>query len=566
MRWFTQWSIRTQFISSFLLIAMMAAAIGAVGIWATSQVNQMATQMYTHEVAGVRHAGGAQIRLLAAGQAVRSALLAHDKGARIGDIYFMRDHLESMKAEIEKLRGFFSTESGRAAVDDALAAVLDYEAALLDIAAQLERSGMETEATTQLLAALQQAAPLGEKAEMLMNMLILEKQNSSGALANQTSAIYHNALNLVGGLTLAGAVLAILLGVALTRGLMRQLGGETRDVVQVVDMIAQGDLGAEVDTGNSHPLSIMRAMGQMQDSLRNVVSQVRLCSDRIVDSARQMALRNTELAGRTDDQSANLTETASAMEQLSSTVQSNAEVARTAAELAASTSTKAQTGGRIVQEVVATMGTISDSSRQIVEIISVIDSIAFQTNILALNAAVEAARAGEHGKGFAVVASEVRNLALKSASAAQDIKDLITASVEKVDAGGKQVSQAGTAMVEIVGQIQAVSTMINDISAATTEQTSGIHQINEAVMQLSLVTQKNALLVQESTVATNDLNVQAGQLLEAVSVFKLTQEDSPMQGLEGPDDFDASDIQHAVATAFSPQGALPQLSLQSGSF
>src|SRR5690606_14473673 len=219
----------------------------------------------------------------------------------------------------------------------------------------------------------------------------------------------------------------------------------------------------------------------------------------------------------------NLTETAAAMEELSSTVHSNADVARQAAQRATTASASASKGGEVVNNVVATMAGINDSSKRIVDIIGVIDTIAFQTNILALNAAVEAARAGEQGRGFAVVASEVRSLAQKSAAAAKDIKTLIDDSVVKVDLGSKLVDEAGAAMQGIVEEVRQVTDLISEISAATDEQTSGLGQINDAVLQLSDVTQQNAALVEESATASSSLSEQAGMLVDVVSFFKVDQ-------------------------------------------
>lgn len=539
---FSNRGIRAKLTAGFLVIAAMAGLIGAVGIWATSQVNTMANTMYGQEVSGVRHAGDAQIRLIAAGRAVRSALLATEKGSRIGEIYFMRDHLEATKVEVNKLDGMFTSDEGKETVAETLKAVEAYEAVLQQIARQLESNAMQAGDDESLSRLLVEAEPLGAMAEMLMMSLILEKQNTSGALADETSAIYADSMKLMLGLTVAGIILALALGGVITRGLMRQLGGEPRDVVDVVNTIARGDLTTTIDTARAPADSVVLAMGSMQDSLRDMVGLAHDCSNNIAFAAQQIASRNADLSGRTEQQAANLTQTASAMEQLASTVQSNAEVAHAAAGLASATSMAAEKGGEIVNEVVATMDGIKSSSRRVVDIIAVIDNIAFQTNILALNAAVEAARAGVQGKGFAVVASEVRSLALKSGAAAKDIKRLIEDSVEQVDAGGRLVGVAGAAMVNIVGQIRQVTGMINDISAATSEQTLGIHQVNDAVVQLGWATRQNAEMVDASTAVTEDLNNHGAQLAQVMSRFVLSaaqecttarEDEQPAQALRG---------------------------------
>ena len=259
----------------------------------------------------------------------------------------------------------------------------------------------------------------------------------------------------------------------------------------------------------------------MNDSLAGIVGQVRAASDSIATGATQIATGNADLSQRTEEQASNLQQTAASMEQLTSTVQTNSDTARQAAELAREASSAALRGGELVGQVVGTMDAINSSSKKIADIIGVIDSIAFQTNILALNAAVEAARAGEQGRGFAVVASEVRSLAQRSAQAAKEIEGLITESVEKVETGTAQVGEAGRSMSDIVTQVKNVNDLIAEISSATQEQSQGISQVGDAVSQLDQVTQQNAALVEESAAAAESLSQQAARLVEAVSIFTL---------------------------------------------
>ena len=265
-------------------------------------------------------------------------------------------------------------------------------------------------------------------------------------------------------------------------------------------------------------------MRTMRDSLAGVVGQVRLSSDSIATGSAQIASGNADLSQRTEEQASNLQQTAASMEQLTGTVKNNAETARQADELAAGASVVAAQGGELVGRVVATMQDIAMSSKKIADIIGVIDGIAFQTNILALNAAVEAARAGEQGRGFAVVASEVRSLAQRAAGAAKEIKILIGDSVERVEVGAKQVSEAGASMGEIVTQVKRVSQLIGEISNATCEQSGGISQVGDAIGQLDQVTQQNSALVEESAAAAESLKQQAARLAEVVGAFKLRQQ------------------------------------------
>ena len=306
-----------------------------------------------------------------------------------------------------------------------------------------------------------------------------------------------------------------------TRGILQSLGGEPAYATHIAKEIATGNLGVDVRTREGDSSSLLVAMKNMRDNLASLVGQVRLSSDSIATGSSQIAMGNADLSQRTEEQASSLQQTAASMEQISGTVQQSADTARQATQLATSASSVAEKGGLVVNRVVSTMEDISASSKKIGDIIGVIDGIAFQTNILALNAAVEAARAGEQGRGFAVVAGEVRNLAQRSAEAAREIKSLINASVEKVEAGSQLVGDAGATMADIVTQVRRVADLIGEISAATQEQTSGIGEVSTAVGQLDQVTQQNAALVEESAAAAESLKQQAISLVDAVSVFRL---------------------------------------------
>ena len=343
----------------------------------------------------------------------------------------------------------------------------------------------------------------------------------SGARAETAAAVRGATRVVVVGGSLAALALAAVLAVLITRSVTKQLGGEPADAAAIAARIAEGDLSRAVAVTGGDRTSLLAAMARMQDSLRQIIGEVRAGSESIATGASQIATGNADLSQRTEVQAGNVQKTASSMEELHATVKNNADTARQATQLAQSASNAASRGGEVVSRVVTTMGGISGSSQRIADIIGVIDGIAFQTNILALNAAVEAARAGEQGRGFAVVATEVRTLAQRSAAAAKEIKSLIGASVEQVQAGTQLVDDAGTAMKEIVAQVQRVSELMAEISAATVEQTSGIGLVNDAVTQLDQATQQNAALVEESAAAADSLRQQAQRLVEAVGAFRV---------------------------------------------
>ena len=321
---------------------------------------------------------------------------------------------------------------------------------------------------------------------------------------------------------LVAAAAAVLLAVFLAFAIIRSITKPLAQAVDVANRVATGDLSGQITVRSSDETGrLLSALQRMQQSLVTTVSSVRSNAEGVAAASSQIASGNNDLSARTEQQASALEQTAASMEELSSTVQQNADNARQANQLAVSASGVAVQGGEVVAEVVETMKGINASSNKIADIISVIDGIAFQTNILALNAAVEAARAGEQGRGFAVVAGEVRSLAGRSAEAAKEIKSLITASVERVSQGTALVDKAGVTMAEVVSSIRRVADIMGEISAASTEQSAGVSQVGEAVTQMDQVTQQNAALVEEMAAAAGALSSQAGELVQAVALFKL---------------------------------------------
>jgi methyl-accepting chemotaxis protein len=360
------------------------------------------------------------------------------------------------------------------------------------------------------------------------HLLKLVDLNSAGSQASSQDAetAYTTARNTM----LAAVVLALALVATASIWLIRSITRPLNKALEAADRVASGDLSGTIDTTSTDETGqVLRALDRMQSSLALVVSNVRQNSESVATASAQIAQGNQDLSQRTEEQASALEQTAATMEQLGATVRNNADNAQQANQLAQGAFTVAAQGGEVVSKVVTTMQGINDSSRKIGDIISVIDGIAFQTNILALNAAVEAARAGEQGRGFAVVAGEVRTLAQRSAEAAKEIKTLIGRSVEQVEQGTVLVDQAGKTMGEIVTSIRRVSDIVAEITSASVEQSSGVQQVGDAVGQMDQVTQQNAALVEESAAAAESLKTQAQQLVQVVAVFKLSERGGGLQ-------------------------------------
>ena len=447
----------------------------------------------------------------------RNSLIYKDPQAKAGE----RKKIDQIRAENTKLLAEIDKRLDLPKSRDLLKVVTDTQQGyneLVDAALALDAKN-DSEAAGKLLMGASR-----EKQNVVFKA-VEDSIESQRAIANQLAqdaktASSNTALLLI-GLAAAMAVLGTLVTWLLVRSLSRALGAEPFELGAAARRVAEGDLSPVAGASSAHAGSVMASLSGMQISLANIVGQVRSSSDSIATGSAEIATGNVDLSQRTEEQASNLQQTAASMEQLSGTVKNTADTAIQASQLAVSASAAAVRGGQRIDSVVATMQDIATASKKIADIIGAIDGIAFQTNILALNAAVEAARAGEQGRGFAVVASEVRSLAGRSAGAAKEIKALIGASVDKVEAGTRQVNEAGASMEEIVSQVHRVTQAIGEISSATTEQSTGIGQVGEAVAQLDQVTQQNAALVEESAAAAESLRHQAAKLAEVVGVFKL---------------------------------------------
>lgn len=393
----------------------------------------------------------------------------------------------------------------------------------------------------------------------------------SASMIAEANRAYGARQTLLIGVCVAAFAMAMGLGIAIARGFARALGAEPAHLGEVARQIALGNLSPELQRPHAPAGSVQASLNAMQESLATVVKSVRGNADSVATASAQISQGNADLSQRTEQQASALQETAASMEELATTVKQNADNARQANQLAVGACAVAAKGGGVVQEVVSAMKHINESSRQIGEIIGVIDAIAFQTNILALNAAVEAARAGEQGRGFSVVAAEVRTLAQRSAQAAKEIKGLISTSSERVEFGAALADQAGATMVEVTTAIQRVTDLMGEISSASQEQSAGVSQVGDAVSQMDQVTQQNAALVEESAAAAASLKTQALQLVQAVAVFKLGAQDhlsaqavepvlaSASPVLRGPHRRSADPLRSKRVSAPRPMLATPEM-------
>jgi len=421
-----------------------------------------------------------------------------------------------------KLSAQFVIESS-AEEKSLLATIKEQEAIAMPAIAKASELWLANKAEEATKVLIKEIRPAQKKWMGALDQLAALEEKLNAQVQVDAAAGFSSGRNFMIIMGLLAVGISVVAAVVITRGLLKQLGGEPDYTASIAGSIANGDLSIAIDTNSNDKDSLLSEMREMRDSLVDIVSQVRTGTETIGTASREIAAGNIDLSSRTEMQASSLEKTASAMEELTSTVKQNADNAREANQLASAASDVAIKGGKVVSEVVHTMSSIDASAKKIVDIIGVIDGIAFQTNILALNAAVEAARAGEQGRGFAVVASEVRNLAQRSAGAAKEIKMLIDDSVEKVGAGTKLVGQAGVTMDEVVASVRRVTDIMSEIANASQEQSAGIEQVNVSIIEMDSMTQQNAALVEEAAAAAQSLQDQAAELSRVVSIFKLVE-------------------------------------------
>ena len=514
--WFPRLSVGQQLFGAFASILVLTAALGATALVGLKSVDSEAIALSQKWLKGV----GALSDARALAVEFREFEIKH---SRTEDGSYHAEYEDKMKEAGKSLQALFAGYQGRVAGEQeaALATKLSTAwTAYLQANEKVIKLGRGKQQVDAADIADGLSSMAFDEVVSALNGLIQFNYDGGEAAAQHVTTVYDQARFAVMGLIGLSLVVGMSLSLMISRNLLRQLGGEPRTAVNIARAVAEGDLTTPIALRKGDTDSLLAWLLAMQQGLSKAVTDVRRSSDYVSHASGEIAAGNQDLSSRTEQQASELEETAATMEQLGTTVRHNADNARQASQLAQSASSVAIQGGEVVGRVVQTMKGINESSRKIGDIIGVIDGIAFQTNILALNAAVEAARAGEQGRGFAVVAGEVRNLAQRSAEAAKEIKGLIGASVDRVEQGSALVDQAGITMQEVVASIRRVSDIVGEISAASSEQSSGVAQVGQAITRMDQGTQQNAALVEQSAAAADSLKQQALQLVESVAVFK----------------------------------------------
>ncbi|WP_183730795.1 MULTISPECIES: methyl-accepting chemotaxis protein [Paraburkholderia] len=513
--------LSTRLIAGFSLLTFLLIVVAGVGFYGLSELNSRLDDIARVNNTELRLANVLKSSIQDRAIAVRNLAFLQDHQELLGEVERIRKQDQIYADTARQLREMFTREPGTNDGERKLIAEVD---ALEALAVAPMNKAIEQAVANDIATAthtiMTEARP-PQRAWLAKAVELANREDDENVKAQQDAiATYRSVRILVGSLVALALMVAVLTAVMLIRSVFRQLGGEPGDAQHIAGEIAAGNLLVPIKLAQGDEHSLMASLDTMRMHLSRIVTDIKTSAESISLAAGEIAQGNLDLSQRTEEQAASLEETAASMEELTATVKANTDSARQGSTLAASASQTATTGGDVVHRVIDTMEDISSSSSKVAEIISVIEGIAFQTNILALNAAVEAARAGEQGRGFAVVAGEVRTLAQRSASAAKEIKDLIETSVLHVRTGAALVQDAGQTMSEVVRSVQRVTDIMGEIASASVEQTTGIEQVNVAVTQMDEVTQQNAALVEQASAAAQAMADQAQTLRAAVSIFR----------------------------------------------
>ncbi|MGE0671721.1 MAG: methyl-accepting chemotaxis protein [Methylibium sp.] len=518
--------ISTRLMLGFAAMAVLMSLLGALAIIKVTAIQGEFADVMDDRYPKIQTAGDIRTVNNEVSLAIRNLFVVSEPADVQAQFDVIANSSKRTNANLETLKRSITSAQGKAALNKLMAARADYRGPR-DKVLELLRAGQMDEAK---LVLVREVTPRQVAYMASLDELIQIQENLMTASADEVNAAVSSTISNVAALLAAAFVVAGLMALWIIRSTTRPLA----EAAAIARAVAGGDLAMEfAANGKNETGLLLAALHDMKTRLAAIVSEVRRNAEGVATASAQIAQGNNDLSSRTEEQASALEETAASMEELSSTVKQNADNAQQGNQLALGASTVAVKGGDVVGQVVDTMKGINDSSKKIADIIGVIDSIAFQTNILALNAAVEAARAGEQGRGFAVVASEVRSLAQRSADAAKEIKGLINASVQRVEQGSALVDQAGVTMSEVVSSIRRVTDIMGEISSASREQSAGVAQVGEAVTQMDQATQQNAALVEESAAAAESLKAQAQQLVQAVAVFKLAHDAAASTAAQG---------------------------------
>mgnify|MGYP001588536867 CR=1 FL=1 len=512
---FNNMTIKSRLVFVIGILSLLLAGIGGLGLWEINKSNNSLKMVYEDRAVPLADLGLVLDRM----QRIRlnATMSAYGRNAEIAkERKALNDQRDAEIATTwQKFLGTNMVPEEKTLADNFVQQWKMY----LESRERTMSSALAGDYDAAIANATTDAGSKFDAANVTVFSIIELQRNEAAREYVEAQSNYENVFMISSSLVTLGVLLAVIFGFLLIRAIVTPLN----EAITVANAVASGDLTSHINVNSTNETGrLLQALKTMNDNLVDLVGKVRMGTDQIATASSEIASGNLDLSQRTEEQASSLEETASSMEELTSTVRQNADNARQANQLAAGASEVAVKGGAVVGQVVQTMSSINASSKKIVDIISVIDGIAFQTNILALNAAVEAARAGEQGRGFAVVATEVRTLAQRSAAAAKEIKELISDSVSKVEDGTKLVDEAGATMDEIVSAVKRVTDIMAEISAASQEQSSGIEQVNQAVTQMDEVTQQNAALVEEAAAAAESMQDQAQALTQAVSTFKLS--------------------------------------------